>query len=55
MPQDDRLEDIVIAAALTEFSAQYEQTDPELAAYAKQLANQQLVMHDWDGFGKTGR
>lgn len=48
MWQDNRLKGIVIAVALTEFSAHYEQTDPELAEYAKQLADEQLITHDSD-------
>ena len=46
MSQDNRLEDIVIAVALTEFSAQYEQTNPELAEYATDLAEKQLLTPD---------
>lgn len=49
MSQDDRLEAIVIAIALTEFSSQYEQTDPELAEYANCLADKYLVTHSSDG------
>ncbi|WP_222913780.1 hypothetical protein [Natrinema sp. SYSU A 869] len=40
--KDDRL----IAVALTEFSVQYEQADPELAEHAWQLAATRLVDHD---------
>ncbi|WP_238476891.1 hypothetical protein [Natranaeroarchaeum sulfidigenes] len=44
MPEHTRLERIIIAVALTEFSAQHEQTDPELAEYAERLAEERL---DW--------
>ena len=46
MSQDDRLEKIVISVALIEFSTQYEQSDPELAEYAKHLADKQLNPYD---------
>ena len=45
MTEYTRFERIIIAVALTEFSAQHEQTDPELAEYAERLAEERL---DWD-------
>lgn len=45
MAERTRFERMVIAAALTEFSDKYEQTDPELAEYAEQLADKQLDWH----------
>ena len=46
MSLNDRREDLLIAVALTEFSVQYEDADPELAEHAWQLAADRLLEHD---------
>jgi hypothetical protein len=46
MSLDARKEDLLIAAALTRFSADYEPLDPELAEHARQLAADQLLEYD---------
>lgn len=46
MPLDDRRDDLIEAVALTEFSVQYEEADPELSERAWQLTADRLVDHD---------
>ncbi|WP_255681344.1 hypothetical protein [Natrinema sp. SYSU A 869] len=46
MPESRYRDDLLIAVALTEFTVQYEQADPELAEHAWQLAATRLVDHD---------
>ncbi|WP_222914260.1 hypothetical protein [Natrinema sp. SYSU A 869] len=46
MPESEHRDDLLIAVALTEFSVQYKQADPELAEHAWQLAATRLVDHD---------
>ncbi|MDJ1433574.1 hypothetical protein [Halostagnicola sp. A-GB9-2] len=42
----ERRDDILIAVALTRFSVQFEDADPELAEYAWQLAADRLFEYD---------
>ncbi|WP_222914034.1 hypothetical protein [Natrinema sp. SYSU A 869] len=46
MSEYEYRDNLLIAVALTEFSVQYEQADPELAEHAWQLAATRLVDHD---------
>ncbi|GAA1345420.1 hypothetical protein GCM10009647_090020 [Streptomyces sanglieri] len=46
MSSDQRRDYLLIALALTEFSVHYEQTDPELAARAWQLAANRFLEYD---------
>ncbi|MDJ1433982.1 hypothetical protein [Halostagnicola sp. A-GB9-2] len=42
----DRDDDLLIAVALTRFSVQFEDVDPELAEHAWQLAADRLLEYD---------
>nr|WP_226483186.1 hypothetical protein [Natrinema amylolyticum] len=46
MPKSEYRDDFLIAVALTEFSVQYVQADPELAEHAWQLAAARLIDRD---------
>ncbi|ELY55973.1 hypothetical protein C491_13517 [Natronococcus amylolyticus DSM 10524] len=45
MPLNNCENDLLIAVALTRFSVDYEQVDPELAEHAWQLAADRLFKH----------
>lgn len=45
---DDCEDELLIAVALTRFSVDYEQVDPELAEHAWQLAADRLLKHNFE-------